>query len=69
MAKIMTILKARVNQQKWGALRNAYRAVKEKQSTSMPLTSFLLQRKDDPTLWTHIYLGEYGSFASDEQFG
>ncbi|MBI2607457.1 MAG: hypothetical protein HYW51_01385 [Candidatus Doudnabacteria bacterium] len=58
MNKIITILEAKVNEQKWDILQNAYRAVKENQSGPMPLQSFLLQMKEEPTLWRIISVWE-----------
>jgi hypothetical protein len=58
MNKIITILEARVNEQKWNTLRNAYRAVKENQPAPMPLQSFLVQMKEEPMLWRIISVWE-----------
>ncbi|MBI3956945.1 MAG: hypothetical protein HY340_03050 [Candidatus Kerfeldbacteria bacterium] len=58
MNKIITILEAKVHEQKWDALRSAYRAVKENQPTPMPLQSFLVQMKEDPMLWRIISVWE-----------
>jgi hypothetical protein len=58
MNKIITILEAKVNKQKWDILQNAYRAIKENQSGPMPLQSFLLQMKEDPKLWRIISIWE-----------
>jgi len=58
MNKIITTLEAKVDEQKWDILQNAYRAVKENQSGPMPLQSFLLQMKEDPKLWRIISIWE-----------
>jgi hypothetical protein len=58
MNKIITILEARVNEQKWDTLQNAYRALKENPSALMPLQSFLAQMKEEPTLWRIITIWE-----------
>ena len=58
MNKIVTILEARVSEEKWDTLQNAYRAVKAKQLTLMPLQSFLLQMKEDPKLWRIVTVWE-----------
>ena len=58
MNKIITILEAKVNAEKWGTLRKAYRAVKAKRSMPMPLQSFLLQMKETPKLWRIITVWE-----------
>ena len=58
MNKIITILEARVSEQKWDTLQNAYRAIKENQSPPMPLQSFLVQMKEKPTLWRIITIWE-----------
>ena len=58
MNKIITILEARVNEQKWDTLQNAYRAVKENQLVPMPLQSFLAQMKEEPMLWRIISVWE-----------
>ena len=58
MNKIITILEARVSEERWGILQNAYRAVRAKQSMPMPLQSFLLQMKEDPSLWRIITVWE-----------
>ena len=54
MNKIITILEAGVSEEKWDTLRNAYQAVKEKQSVPMPLQSFLLQMKENQKFWRII---------------
>ena len=58
MNKIITILEARVSEEKWDTLQNAYRAVKAKQSAPVPLQSFLSQMKEDPKLWRIITVWE-----------
>ena len=58
MNKIITFLEARVSEEKWDNLRNAYRAVKAKQPALMPLQSFLLQMKEDPKLWRIVTVWE-----------
>ena len=58
MNKVITILEARVSEEKWDNLRNAYRAVKAKQLAPMPLQSFLLQMKEDPKLWRIVTVWE-----------
>ena len=58
MNKIITILEARVNEQKWDTLRSAYQAVKENQPAPMPLQSFLMQMKKEPMLWRIISIWE-----------
>ncbi|MBI2607207.1 MAG: hypothetical protein HYW51_00010 [Candidatus Doudnabacteria bacterium] len=58
MNKIITILEARVNEQKWDTLQNAYRAVKESSQSPMPRQSFLAQMKEEPTLWQIISVWE-----------
>ena len=58
MNKIVTILEASVSEEKWGNLRNAYRAVKAKRPAPMPLQSFLVQMKENPSLWRIITVWE-----------
>ena len=58
MNKIVTILEARVSEEKWDTLQNAYRAVKAKQLAPMPLQSFLLQMKEDQKLWRIVTVWE-----------
>ena len=58
MNKIITILEARVSEEKWETLRNAYQAIKAKQLAPMPLQSFLLQMKEDPKLWRIVTIWE-----------
>jgi len=58
MNKIITILEARVDEQKWDTLRTAYRAIKESQPAPMPLWSFLVQMKEEPTIWRIISVWE-----------
>ena len=58
MNKIITILEARVSENKWDTLRKAYLAVKVKQLAVMPVQSFLLQMKEDPKLWRIITVWE-----------
>ena len=58
MDKIITMLEARVTEDKWGALRNAYLALKAKKVAIMPLQSFLVQMKEDPKLWRIVTVWE-----------
>ena len=58
MNKIITILEARVSEDKWDTVQRAYRALKEKQTTPMPLQSFLLQMKEDQELWRIVTVWE-----------
>ena len=58
MNKIITILEAKVNAEKWDILRKAYRAAKVKRSIPMPLQSFLLQMKETPKLWQIVSVWE-----------
>ena len=58
MNKIITILEARVGDEKWDTLQDAYRAVKEKEFVFPPLQSFLSQMKEDPKLWRIITVWE-----------
>ena len=58
MNKVVTILEARVGDEKWDILRNAYQVLKEKQSVPMLLQSFLLQMKEDQKLWRMVTVWE-----------
>ena len=52
------MLEAEVDEKKWDTLQKAYRAIKEQRPQPMPLQSFLLQMKGNPTCWQIITVWE-----------
>jgi hypothetical protein len=52
MGKVITILEAKVSEDKWDVLRKGYLGLKK--GRGGPLQSFLTQLKDDPSAWRII---------------
>lgn len=55
--KIVTVLEARVSEECWEVLQNAYRKLGG-ESALRPMQSFLMQSKETPTLWRIVSIWE-----------
>lgn len=51
-------MEAKVGEEKWDTLENAYRAAVKNKSGPMPLQSFLVQMKEELALWQIISIWE-----------